>query len=249
MNPKLRIPLAVLAGAVAVAAFWAVKPAGDTSSPSVAQAAEASTDPGVLAPFLRFAGTDSVKVKPDQAQVSVTATATRGTSQAAVNEASTRIEAVTAKLKSLGLADADLQSSVSSYQDWDSKDWTANITLQVTIHDVSRAGEILGQANAAGADAISGPYFTVENQDAAYAEAMKKAIENARSKAEAAAAQMGVRVTGVVSVDETPGSAQPPIAMEAAASDASGGATTDVPVQAGEQEIYASVTVVFTYAT
>ena len=61
---------------------------------------------------------------------------------------------------------------------------------------------------------------------------------------------MGVTVTGIVSVDEAPGAAQPPIAY--AAADA-GGATEDaarssVPVQPGDQEIFASVTVTFSYA-
>jgi uncharacterized protein YggE len=79
---------------------------------------------------------------------------------------------------------------------------------------------------------------------------MKKAIENARTKAEAAATQMGVTVTGVVSVDETPGAAQPPMMMaaDAAAAGAVEESAKAVPVQMGDQEIFASVTVTFTYA-
>ena len=118
------------------------------------------------------------------------------------------------------------------------------------MHDVAKAGDVLTEANAAGADSVSGPYFSVENQEGAYAEALKKAIDDARSKADAAAAQMGVTVTGIVSVDETPGAAQPPIAY---AADMAGGAAEEsvrssVPVQPGDQEIYASVTVTFSYA-
>ncbi len=253
MNPKLRIPLAALAGALAVAAFWAVKPSESPSGSSgVAQAAEASADPGLLAPFLRFSGMDSVKVKPDQAELQATATATAGSSKAALDEAGAKLQRVTDRMRALGIADDDLSTDpVNTYQDWESKDWTANVTLRVRIDDVDRAGEILAEANAAGADAVSGPYFSLESQDAAYTEAMKKAIENARTKAEAAATQMGVTVTGVVSVDETPGAGQPPVMM-AADVDAAGGAMEEsaraVAVQAGDQEIFASVTVTFTYA-
>jgi len=251
VNPKLRIPLAALAGALAVAAFWAVKPSESPSGSSgVAQAAEASTDPGLLAPFLRFSGMDSVKVKPDQAELQATATATAGSSKAALDEASSKLQRVTERMRALGIADDDLSTDpVNTYQDWESKDWTANVTLRVRVADVNRAGEILAEANAAGADSVSGPYFSLEDQDAAYNEAMKKAIENARTKAEAAATQMGVTVTGVVSVDETPGAGQPPVMMAADAAAAQESADAKaVPVQMGDQEIFASVTVTFTYA-
>ena len=108
MNPRLRIPLAVLAGAVAVAAFWAVRPAGDATPIDSARAAEVATDPGALVPFLRFAGTDSVKVKPDQAEVQVTATATEKTSAAALDEASKKLESVIGRMQQLGIPDEDL---------------------------------------------------------------------------------------------------------------------------------------------
>ena len=252
MNPRLRIPLAVLAGAVAVAAFWAVRPAGDATPIDNARAAEAATDPGALVPFLRFAGTDSVKVKPDQAEVQVTATATEKTSAAALDEASKKLESVIGRMQQLGIPDEDLSTEPAyTYQDYESKDWVANVTLKITVDDPAKAGDVLTAANAAGADSVSGPYFSVENQEGAYAEALKKAIDDARSKADAAAAQMGVTVTGIVSVDESPGAAQPPIAYAAAAD--AGGAAEDaarssVPVQPGDQEIFASVTVTFSYA-
>ena len=144
-------------------------------------------------PFLRFAGTDSVKVKPDQAEVQVTATATEKTSAAALDEASRKLESVLGRMRQLGIADEDLTTDPAyTYQDYESKDWVANVTLRVTVRDTARAGDILTEANAAGADSVSGPYFSVENEDAAYAEALKKAIDDARAKADAAAAQMGV---------------------------------------------------------
>jgi uncharacterized protein YggE len=251
MNAKLRIPLAVLAGGVAVAAFWAANPSESPSPGPVAaaQAAEAAADPGILAPFLRFSGTDSVKVEPDTAEISVTATETAATSEVALESAGAKLERVIAKMKELGIAQEDLQTEPAyTYHDPERNRWTANLTLRVTIDDPARAGDILGEANAAGADGVAGPYFSVEEQDAAYAEAMKKAIENARSKAEAAAQQMGVTVAGIVSVDETPGAGQPPVLMAAAAEDAAAGGEASVPTVIGPQEIFASVTVTFSYA-
>ena len=115
-------------------------------------------------------------------------------------------------MRQLGVADEDLSTDpVYTYQDWDSKDWTANVTLRSPSPTCNRAGEILAEANAAGADSVSGPYFSLENQDAAYNEAHEEGDRDARTKAEAAAAQMGVTVTGIVSVDETPGAGQPPV--------------------------------------
>ena len=79
------------------------------------------------------------------------------------------------------------------------------------VPKIDEAGKLLTAANAAGAGGVSGPSFSVDDTRAAYASALRQAIEDARAKAEAAAAQMGVKVGGVVSVDDQAGGLQPPM--------------------------------------
>lgn len=252
MRPSSRIPVAVIGGAALIAAVLALRPDANTpSAPATAQAATAATDPGALVPYLRFSGTGTVTVKPDLAVISVSAGGTAKTSRDALERATKKLEAVQAKLKALGVADDDLQTSGNyTYQDYDSKNWRAELSLTVKVRDINQAGKLLAEANAAGADSVSGPSFSVEDSHAAYAQALRKAIEDARAKAEAAAAQLGVRVTGVVSVDDQSGGG--PIlayAADAAMEKSVGGAPTPVPINPGTQDVSATVSVVFNYAT
>lgn len=250
MHTKARLVLAAVAAAALIGAFLAVRPSvgPSTDTAVAAEPVGAATDPGVLAPYLRFTGTGTVDVKPDIASITATTQATADTSAAALDQASKRMEKVIAKMKELGIAEDDLRTeAASTYQDYDSKRWTAQQTLTVTVRDIDRAGELLTAANAAGAQNVYGPGFSVEDQTGAYRESIGKAIDDARAKADAAAAAMGVRVTGIVSVDETGGSG--PIVMaraEAAMDSAAGGAP--VPVEQGTQQVMSTVTVVFTYA-
>jgi len=242
-----RTPLAVIAGAAVIAAAVALRPvAHDVAVPRLAAAqAATTTDPGALAPFLRFHGDGSVSVRPDRADIAVGVDGTGKTSGAALQAASTRIAHVTARLRGLGVQADDLQTSdVNTYQDWDTKGWHADVSLTVHVRDVKQAGRLLSAANAAGADSVSGPTFSVSNSRAAYAQALRTALGDARAKADAAASQMGVHVTGVVSVDEAADATAFPalgIAADSAAPRAA------VPIETGTQDVTASVVVVFSY--
>ena len=252
MRPTYRLPLAVLGGAALIAGVLALKPSSSTpGAPPPAQAATAATDPGALVPYLRFSGFGSVRVKPDTADIYVSTTATAAASADALDAASKKMTKVQAKLKELGVAAADMTTSnSSSYQDFDSKKWRAELSLNVKVRKIEEAGNLLTAANAAGADGVGGPSFSVDDTRAAYSSALRQAIEDARAKAEAAAAQMGVKVGGVVSVDDQAGGvSQPLFAAAADAAKVSGAeaAPTPVPIAPGEQEIGATVTVVFTY--
>jgi uncharacterized protein YggE len=251
MQSRSRFPIAVALIALAIAAVAVLRPGSATQTiPPIANAATAAADPGALAPFLRFTGTGTVTVKPDTATITVSAGATAKTSQDALEAATRKLTAVRAKMKELGVADADLQTAGSwTYQEWDTHRWHAELTLNVKVRDITQAGKLLAEANAAGADSVSGPMFAVADQHAAYATALRQAIEDARSKAEAAASQMGVTVSGVVSVDDQ-GSAGGPVmyARDAAASGVAPGSPTPVPIDPGTQDINATVTVVFSYA-
>jgi uncharacterized protein YggE len=254
MSRSSRIPLAIIGGAVLIAAVIALRPDGGSNAgvtPGVAQAATASTDPGALVPFLRFSGTGTVTVKPDTAVIQVGVSTTGKTSQAALDKASTQLKAVESRLRSLGVADADIATSGNwTYQDYQTKDFHAELSLTVKVRKLEDAGKLLAAASAAGAANVSGPMYSVEDTHAAYATALRAAIEDARGKAEAAAAQMGVRVTGVVSVDDQSGGGPifPYAAKDAAASVAGGTAEpVPVPVNPGTQDVGATVTVVFSY--
>jgi uncharacterized protein len=250
MRTGSKFPAAVAIAALAIAAIAVLRPGGDGApGPAVASAATAAPDPGALTPYLRFSGTGTVTVKPDTATITATASGTGARSRQALDAATRRLSAVRARMLALGVKEADLQTQGAwTYQEWDTKQWRAELTLNVTVHDVGRAGKLLAEANAAGADSVSGPTFGVADQHAAYATALRSAIEDARSRAQAAASQMGVSVTGVVSIDDQGQSAGPPTFGAASMAADGSAAPTPVPVDPGTQDVTATVTVVFSYA-
>ncbi len=249
MLKSVRLPLAVVAAAIVIATGVALRPMASSTvaPPDVARASDTSSPAGPLVPYLRFAGTGSVTVKPDRATITVGAVGKSASSATALSAAAKKISAVTAKLKALGVADDDLQTgNASTYQDWDTKAYRADISLTVTVRDPKQAGKLLTAANAAGADEVSGPSFSVEDSRAAYAAALKQAISDARAKADAAAAQIGVHVTGVVSIDDS--SSGGPVATYQDAAARSSSAPEPVPVELGTQDVRADTIVVFSYA-
>ncbi len=239
----------VLAAALVLAGALTLQPGGSSRRPApdaAYAAARASTQAGDLARFLRFSGTGTVTVTPDTAQISVTATGEGDTAKEALDASSTDMEKIVARLKQLGVAEDDMQTGgVWSYRGWDTpRRYQASNTLNVTVRDVAKAGTLLGEATDAGASEVSGPSFSVADRRGAYRQALRQAIEDARAKADAAAAGMGVAVSGVVSVAEDGASSAP--VMYAAADAAR--SSKAVPVQAGKLEVDATVTVTFSYS-
>jgi uncharacterized protein YggE len=240
--------VAVLAGAALIAGAVALRPASVPSTAPAFAAAKATDDPTALAEFLRFGGTATVTVRPDQAELGVTTTGEAASASAALAESSRRMRAVIERLRALGIAKDDLQSTgVWSSRAYEApRHYQASNSLRVLVRDPDAAGRILTAATDAGAEQVSGPSFSVADQRAAYRDALRRAIQDARAKADAAAAEMGVRVTGVVSVADQGPVATPMYDMAARAS--AGGASPEVPIEQGKLDVNASVTVVFGYA-
>lgn len=238
--------LAVAAAlAFATVAALALRPAPAPAAPVAA----AAPSPGQLTPFLRFTGTGRVTAKPDQATLEFSTDGRGGSQSQAMNQASARMRRLIDALKRAGVADADLRTGGGyAARDWqDSSRWIATQSLTVTVRDLGRAGNLLALGTDNGATSSSGPSFSLSDASAFYQAALRRAVQDARGKAEAAAALMGVRITGVVSVEEG-GAGQPyPVLADAAGMAASAAPTAPPPVQPGTQQVAAAVTVVFSY--
>ena len=116
-------------------------------------------------------------------------------------------------------------------------------SLGVTLHEPARAGTVIAAATAAGADSVDGPSFSLDEQTAAYRDALRGALADARSKADAAAAAMGVKILGTSTIVENSGGG--PIMY--AAADAAAKRESAPPVQIGPVTVSAQVTVTYIY--
>jgi uncharacterized protein len=211
-----------------------------------AQAAQAAPAAPSLPRYLRFTGTGTVRVNPDTAGISFTTGGTSGSKAGAVAEAGSAMRAVIAAMERHGVRRADLQTSSDVYEDTSRGVWQASEYLQVTVHDVHAAGRLISRGLAAGADSSSGPQFSLSDRSTGYDAALRAAIADARTHADAAASLIGARVTGVISVDDASGAPTPP--MYALGTADSLQAFPAMPVRHGKQEVTVAVEVTFSYA-
>ena len=237
---RTRRSLAVIA-ALGAAAALAV-PALAATSKGTARAADATP-----APSITVNDTGTVNVTPDIAvwifSVTSRATAARDALKANGNE----MRKVIAALKAAGIAAADLRTTQVSLNVRTNQDGTAVVGYEASNSVVAKVrkqastGDIVDAAVEAGADGVSGPQFSVSNQTALYRQALTAAFDDAKAKAQKLAAQGGLTLGKATAIVES-GSSQPVFYAAGAAKMAAADST---PVEAGESEVTANVSVTF----
>lgn len=193
-------------------------------------------------------GNGEAKGTPDTASVQLGVQTDAATAREALNANNSQMQSLIAKLKELGIADKDMQTSnlsISPRYDSTGREVTGyqvSNMLSITIREVSKASDLLDQVVDAGANNIWGISFNIDNPTALQQTAREQALTDARARAEAMAKAIGATVGQVLSVTENIGNPSPVMyRAEMAATDAAG----SVPVQAGEQTITAQVQVTF----
>lgn len=116
-------------------------------------------------------------------------------------------------------------------------------TVRASVRDMAKVGQVVDAAIGAGANSVQGIGFEIENDAAAQNEALVKALNNAREKAELIAETLNVTIGKPISVQET-GEGRPiPVYSGARAQAAM--APLETPIEAREVMVTADVTVVF----
>ena len=189
-----------------------------------------------------------VKRAPDRAFVSIAAESRARTSRDAQLVNAEAMTAVLAKLKSAGIPGDAIQTTGYDIQpefDYANgkqtvRGYVARNSIEVRVDELPKLGDILDIAVGAGATSVAGVRFDLKDRTGAEREALRRAVEDARARADAAAAGAGLKVDRVVRIEEQRANVMPPprpvMAMRAEAQ----GPTT--PVVAGELEIRAAVT-------
>ena len=199
---------------------------------------------------LSVSGNGTVLVESDLAIVTVgvrEASADVLVAQATVNE---KIAAIKQALLDAGVQETEINTdSINIYANYDYSDntevivgYTANNSLSVRTTDMDNVGSLIDAAFAAGANTLDNVQFTVQDDSEAREQALTKAVEDARRKADVLAAAAGMQVTAIESIAEsgvyTYDSMRNFAQMDAAATEGSGAGTL---VQAALVSVDASV--------
>jgi hypothetical protein len=128
------------------------------------------------------------------------------------------------------------------------KTYRVTNTLTVTLHDVSKTGEVIDVAVANGVNQADSIQFMLSDEQSQLlrTEALKKAVLQARTDADTVAAAMGTGVTGVKSADISGGYS--PILFQNYQNDLSTAAKSvaPTPIQPGDVTVTAQVTITYT---
>ena len=193
-------------------------------------------------------GTGTLTSVPDEATFTVGVQTQGSTAREALASNSEQMRRVIGAVRSAGVSKDDIQTqdvSVSAnYSDGNQIDgYSASNSVLVTIRDLTRAGKVLDAASNAGANQVYGPSLSRSDQEALEKKALRDAVGEARTKAEALAKAAGVSLGRVTAITEgSSGGAEPYYATDLRM------AKADAPIEPGTQDIQASVTITFAIA-
>lgn len=173
-------------------------------------------------PVVELSVSETVKAKPDLAIISAGVSTQAPTAVAAMRQNAAEMDAVIKRIKALGIAERDIQTTginLSPRYDYDRdtqqqvfRGYSASNRVSVILRKVSETGEVLDALVAAGATDIGGPQFSIDDDTAAKAQARKSAMERAQGQAMQYANWAGYTGVRLLEVSEAI-SGSPPMPM------------------------------------
>jgi uncharacterized protein YggE len=219
----------------------------------------------VVQSVVSTSGTATVKVDPDKVSVNIGVDTNGATAEEAAAANAELMEKVLTALRDLGIADDQLNTSwFSVYPVYGHKDpadmcimiypqppecnpsnvitgYTASNSITVTLDADENVGSVIDSAVAAGATNVNGANFFVstERQEEIRSGLIEQAIDNARSRADKAAATVEMEISGVKSINLND-VYFPVFYKELAQADAG----ASIPILPGQQEVSMTVQVI-----
>lgn len=202
-------------------------------------------------PMITVNGEGKVLVAPDQVSISVSVK-TKGSKAADVKkENDTKVDAVLKYIKKMGISKEDFQTtrvSLNDDYDYDKKkhNYVADQTIQILVKDLSKYDVLMEGLVDSGINNIANIEFQSSQLEKHKSEARKRAIQNAKAKAQDYVGALGQKMGAAIAIidnsqDYTPRPRYEMMAMKMA--DAAMGANDTL--AAGEIEINANVSVSF----
>ncbi|WP_448953090.1 SIMPL domain-containing protein [Labrys neptuniae] len=200
-------------------------------------------------------GEATVGAKPDVAYVSIGVASAGKVARDVLSANSKATGDVLAALKAAGIEAKDLQTSGFSVQPVSPQNskfssssnaddtpaiagYTVSNTVNVTLRDLPKLGDVLDKAVNAGANSIEGIQFVVSNQSVLLDGARKAALADARRKAQVYADASGLKLGKLVELSENSGPIGGGLYRAKAMQDS-------VPIESGESTLNVTVSARF----
>lgn len=170
-------------------------------------------------PVVELSIYESVSVAPDQVTIGAGVTTQAPKATEAMQQNAAEMAKVIARIKALGIADKDIQTTgIALGALFDYKEpaypgttmptqvfraYQASNRVSVVLHKIENTGRVLDALVDAGATDISGPDFGVENDAAAKEQARSRAVARGEAQAAAYAKMLGYTGVKVLSISES----------------------------------------------
>jgi uncharacterized protein len=200
--------------------------------------------------FVRASGQATVTAKPDRASVDIGVATRASTAQAASEQnAKQTSEVLTIIRRALGTGGEVQTSNYTLAPQYDYANnqpgrligYDATNTVLVTVDDLSLLGKIIDAATKSGANNIAGISFTLKDDTAMRAAALREATIRARANAEVIAKALDVPIVGVLQAEPSEVPSIRPMVMPMKMAAMREAAAT--PIESGSLEVHATVTV------
>jgi uncharacterized protein len=222
---------------------------------SVAAASSDTTNPNVI----HTSGSGTVTGTPDRVLITFSVQTENADVKTAQGDNAARMTQIVNALVGTGISRDALKTTgytiTPVYEDSTGiltpkvRTYQVSNTLQLTLSDVSRAGEIIDLAVANGANQVSSIQFMLSDAQALAlrGDALKKAVANARADADTVAGALGVNITGLETIDISQGYTPVVYANYQMDSLSAGKSAVPTPIQAGDVTVTAQVSITYTY--
>jgi uncharacterized protein YggE len=185
--------------------------------------AMADDDAAALRRSVNVSGQGEISAAPDRARLSMAVEALNPELKAAQDEVNKVVRAFLAEAKTLGVKDEDLSTAGITVQPeyvWDEKarnnrltGYRARRAIELTVRNLDQIGDFILRATRVGVNTVQAPVLESTREKELSRQALVKAIEDARSKAELAAQTLNVRLGPIHSLNASENNVRPPYPM------------------------------------
>lgn len=219
---------------------------------------------------ITLSGHGEVTAVPDIASIYFSIESSKATQAASSDEVNTKTKSILDFLKSSNIADKDIKTeNYSSYPKYSNPTpcpmyinsiggalppcrqgeskitgYTVSQNISVKIRKADDVSKIIDGINKIGVTNMSGPNFTIDDEDALKADARKKAIDDAKIKADELAKELGVHLGRVANFSEN-GNYPIMYGKAVMAMDSAGSAPVPAQIPKGENTITSDVTITY----
>lgn len=225
------------------------------------------TESSVNSNTITLTGYGEVQAVPDIATIYFTIQSSKTTQVESSNEVNTKTKSILEFLKTKGIAEKDIKTeNYNSYPKYSNPTpcplyyyegmppcrteskiigYTVSQSITVKIRKVDDAGKIIDGINKIGVTNMSGPTLAIDNEEALKIEARKKAIDNAKEKAEILSKDLGIRLGRIASFSESGNYYPMSMGYSAKMMDVSSESSVFSEIPKGENTISSNVTITY----